>query len=204
MAGLDKSLEPMRDFRRHVVDISGHLQPEEANQLGYIHLLPKPQYEGKSALAVLVSLEMQGYFSDKTPEKLVEILKKINRVDLVKMSQSYIKKTARYKNTKKQSDRAADRSTVSAHFEVTFIQNQIMMGQLERLKSVVREQSAKTKVDEAKSIIEQLKRLLQQASYLAGIDLTTSSDEEDCKSIGRETYLAAVVYSYFYGISAII
>ena len=188
MAGLDKSLEPKRDFRRHVVDISGHLQPEELNQLGYIHLLAKPQYEGKSALAVLVSLEMQGYFSDKNPEKLVEILRKINRVDLVKMTQSYIKKTSRRKNTKKHSDGsgAADKSTVSAHFEITFIQIQIMMGELERLKSVVSEASARSQVEEAKNLIDQLKRLLQRASFLAGIGSTSSSDDEDCKSIGKE------------------
>ena len=182
MAGLDASLDSMRDFRRHVRDISERLTSEETDQLGYILLLPQPHYRDKSPLTVLASCEMQGYFSSTKPEGLIEVLKTVNRIDLVKMTQTYIKKTAQSRKKRKDRVSTVDETTESAHFEVAFIQNLIMMSQLQRLKGVIRNVAARSKVEEAERSIVQAKMLLRSARFGS---TSTSSDEEEIKSVGK-------------------
>lgn len=166
MAQLDVTEASMLDYRRHVYDISKCLTSEEAYALGYIFALPELDYKDKPTLAVLVALEMQGYFSSTKPEGLVIILKTLNRVDLAEMTRRYIKRTrhARQKRTDRVYE--VDGSAKDAYFEVAFMQNLITTNQLQHLKSVVREPTAKNKVEQVETTVARELVLLQCAKSL--------------------------------------
>ena len=181
----DVDSDPMLEFRLHVRDISVRLTSEEAEQLVYILRLPHDK--DKSALTVLALLEMQGYFSSTKPEGLIEVLKLINRMDLVKMTKTYIKTRKKRKN----SASAVDKSTENAHFEVAFIQNLIMTNQLHRTKCVIQDPEAKSKLEAAMNYIKEAKRMLSDAQSLTRNSLPCSSSDDDSggKQLGEVSSL---------------
>lgn len=156
----DTTQESMHDFRRLVLNISSHLTSEEVYKLGYIFILPEAQYKNKSALEVLVLLEMQGEFSASKPEALIAILKDLNRTDLVKMIEAYRKRVSHTRRQRTDRVHAVDRRTEGTYFEVAFMQNLIMTTQLQRLQGVVRESAARRKLEEAEKKITEAQALL--------------------------------------------
>ena len=68
-------------FRKLISDLSQHLQPDEVTRCSFLHNLPKDRTT--SALEALEYLMRSGTFSHNNVDPLVELLKDINRHDLV-------------------------------------------------------------------------------------------------------------------------
>ena len=65
-----------------VSDIAENLGSEDVQKLVFLHDLPS-EYSRKSALVALRLLETRGEFSESQTERLVTLLKEINRFDLI-------------------------------------------------------------------------------------------------------------------------
>lgn len=81
----------MREFRRLLLSIANQLTQTECNELVYIYDLPEQFYD-KRALTVLKCLKAVGLLTCSQPEKLIEILMNINRVDLSMRAMEFISK----------------------------------------------------------------------------------------------------------------
>lgn len=195
MAGLDRSLDSTSAFRLHVRNISVQLTSEETDQLGYILLLPQPHYKDKSALTVLASLEMQGHFSAARPEGLIKVLKLIKRMDLVKITQAYIKESAKTPEKCKDSASTVDESIESAHFEVALAQSVIMMNQIHRLKCVIQDPEVRSRVENAEKMLIKANRMLCNASSHTTYSSLSSDDDSGGRQLAevKNFYLMFVV-----------
>ena len=65
-----------------VQDVADNLGSEDVQKIVYIYDLPT-DFNGKSALAALRRLEMDGQFSEWETDRLESLLKAINRFDLI-------------------------------------------------------------------------------------------------------------------------
>ena len=86
------------EYRRLVASVASHLSVEEVEHIKFIRL---PELEGthecdseektSSALHILATLERKGEFSHQNIDGLTEIIKDVNRHDLMKQIESYKK-----------------------------------------------------------------------------------------------------------------
>ncbi len=156
-----------REFRRFLVSIAQQLSAQESHQLAYIHELPE-QFHDQRALTVLQRLEVAGLFSCAKPERLVELLKDINRIDLSKKAKEFVSKRGkRRKNAanRPESDvtnEAHDRQvSLRANYEVALIQIKITLEQLDIVKEALEEQQlvrSQELLSEAQDLAEAMRR----------------------------------------------
>ncbi len=135
---MDSIWEEDLRFRFMVADVAHQLHAEERESLIYSYRLPPTKYNDKSNLDVLVALEMQGVFSSSTPRELVELLKHLKRMDLVKTVEKWIKREKKDKKGKpdcksgKLSHIAKD-ALLKARFDHLHMQAQQLVDQVEKL-----------------------------------------------------------------------
>ena len=162
----------VKDFRRFIVSVAQQMSHQESEMLRWMYELPV-QFKGTPPLTVLQRMESQGLFSADKPEKLADVLKDINRMDLAKKAKDYAKGSKRGKKLYQDGDtvqREDQLVTLTANFEVALIQMKIMLEQLERVRQGVVEAQQK-RVEEiiscAREDAERTQRKLQQASILS-------------------------------------
>lgn len=173
-----------RNFRRHVCRILACLQHEETDQLGFIYELPEAEYKDKPSLAVFEALTKKGIISATKPEGLIDVLKDVNRMDLVEKTRRYIKEYNRArKKRSKDSTSAADDSSQNVHFKVALVHSVTMKSHLQLLGGVIRESTAKDKVKEAERCIAQARTLIQCAKSLE--EKNCPNEEEETTSVGK-------------------
>ncbi len=167
--------QEVREFRRLLVSIAHQLSAEDSHELAFVDELPV-QFHDQQALTVLQRLEAEGLFSCSKPERLVEMLKDIKRVDLSKKVKEFVsKKSKRRKN--RPENAAADATVESdsevslrAGFEVALIQMQIVLEQLERVQEeILEEQQMRVQevLLEAKDYADKMQKKLQHAAALS-------------------------------------
>lgn len=151
------------EFRCLVYRVSEDLQREETNVLGFLYKLPEAEYKDKPTLEIFDHLQKRGIISATRPEGLIDVIKRINRMDLVKMIKEHY---ARPRKKCKDDTSALGDSTESEHFQVVQLQNLTMRSQLKLLERYVQEPEAKSAVKEAYSRVEDANMLLQRAESL--------------------------------------
>lgn len=164
-------------FRCHVVSVSKLLYLEETNELGYIYGLPETKYKDKPTLEVLKLLQQRDIISATKPEGLIGVFKQINRTDLVKMTDRYIKSCDRPHKMYKDNISGLGDSTEKEQLQVARMHNQASRSHFKILEGVVQTPAAKIAIKEAGSHLECVSTLLQRAE--------DSSEEEDLKSRGK-------------------
>ena len=158
---------PVREFRRVMFNVAQQLTQQESDTLVWMHSVPV-QFVGKPPLTVLAQMESQGHFSASKPDRFTEVLKDINRMDLVKQ----VTKSTKRKKNRVDSQSNADEYlniTLAANLEVTLLQSRILLEQVERLGGVVSDANERRIgeiVGEAKKTAEKLRRTLEHASGL--------------------------------------
>ena len=168
----------VREFRRVMFTVAQQLTQQESDTLVWMHGIPV-EFKGKPPLTVLAQMESQGLFSASKPERFAEVLKDINRMDLMKQVT---------KNTKRKKNRVDAQSdeylniTLAANLEVTLLQSKILLEQVERLGEVVFEANERRIgeiVGDAKKSAEKLRRTLEHASGLCRSTTSTLSPSQE-------------------------
>jgi len=168
----------VREFRRVMFTVAQQLTQQESDTLVWMYGIPV-EFKGKPPLTVLAQMESQGLFSASKPERFGEILKDINRMDLMKQVT---------KNTKRKKNRVDAQSdeylniTLAANLEVTLLQSKILLEQVERLGEVVFEANERRIgeiVGDAKKSAEKLRRTLEHASGLCRYTTSTLSPSQE-------------------------
>lgn len=188
-----KESKERREFRACVADVAKMLSQQEVEEIVYIEDLPMACL-GTSALAVLWQLQMAGGFSCTDIDGLVQVLKRINRVDLVHK----LKKHAAKKRKKRSDGDLAEYSalyvTLEARLEALIVHNISLRDQLTRFIEDAQEAGEKRvegEVAAAKSTIdtEEVHRRLKQAKYLLKHKSPSPplSDEEESSRLSRQS-----------------
>ena len=138
------------EFHRLLYKIAQKLSDEEIDSLVFIEDLPVA-FKGKVPFTVLEQMVLQGKISESKPEKLVEVLKGINRMDLTKEAKDHFsrttkrnKKNHRSQAVQLQSDEQVLRVSIAANSEVALVQINILLAQLDRLTETVSEASQRS------------------------------------------------------------
>ena len=172
-----------KDFRILLFQLDEKLNAHDIEGIVSIEDLPA-EFNGQSALKVLLKLEMTGRISAAKPQSLEDVLKDINRIDLVKKVKDFSrsqKKSSKRHNTA--SATAEERiRTLSANLEVTRVQMRLLLDQLEHLRKTAQEtgpKSVEMLVSEAQEDAELLeKKLLYAKTHL----------EDDCSPISDDSF----------------
>ena len=90
-----------QNFRYMMANIGSKLSQSNRQGLRFVYHLPEPTPEGDTGLQLLYELLTRGLFDRETPEKLQEILGKIERKDLTSYVKEY-KKSSAFKDMQKQ------------------------------------------------------------------------------------------------------
>ena len=180
------------EFHRLLYKIALKLSQEEIDSLVTIEELPVA-FKGKVPFTVLEQMVLQGIISESKPEKLAEVLKGINRMDLAKEAKDFSRTTKRskknHRSSEVQSDEQVSRVAIAANSEVTLVQTNILLAQLDRLTETVSEASQGSgrervieQVRKAKKQIESAERLLKTLHCISDSESdgtqSPSSDEE--------------------------
>ena len=177
------------EFHRLLYKIAQNLSQEEIDSLVFIEGLPVA-FKGKAPFTVLQQMVLQGIISESKLEKLTEVLKGINRVDLAKEVKTKRSRKS-YRRLVVQSDEQVSRRAIAANSEVALVQTDILLAQLDRLETVSEASQRRGRkrminlVYMAKQLIESAERLLKTLHRNSGMRYSEldsaqspSSDEE--------------------------
>ena len=159
------------EYRAFLLQISDKLSQEDSKKIAYLEDLPV-EMESKPPLTVLTQLEMRGKVSASRPDDLAKILKKIERHDLAKKVKDFAKQQKKGRSTALTELQRLDHATMklSANFQVTLLQCEILLHQVENLREETEKAGYKRVeevVAEAHAIIaERFQRKLLYASKL--------------------------------------
>ena len=175
------------EFRRLLYKIAQKLSQEEIDSLVFIQDLPVA-YKGKGPFTVLEQMVLQDTISESKPEKLVEVLKGINRMDLAKEAKDFFRTAKRSKKGSRSAVQSDDheqvsRVAVAANFELTFLKIKSLLTQLDRLSETVSEasqgESEIERVRKAKKQIESAEWLLHCNSGMESDSTQSSTSTSD-------------------------
>lgn len=186
MASDNLSIQEVRTFIFQ--SICEQLSAAEVRAIAYTENLP-PAYYDKSAIEVLLKLEMKDRYSVSNLLPLSEILKKIDRKDLAKKVEKYRKKQSR-KNDSIKSVVDVHKHTdylIEATLKVTKLQTRILLEQMEELKQSLRNGGMvriEHAVAEAVEIIEySFQKKLMSISGMLAINYRSQSSVESQSSV---------------------
>ena len=193
------------EFRRLLYKIAQQLSQEESDSLVVIESLPIA-FKGKPSFIVFVQMVLQGTISESKPDNLVEVLKGINRMDLAKQAKDLSRSTKRSKKKHRdlevQSlDEQVSRVAIAANSEVTLVQSNILLEQLDRLRETVSEAQGSGRekeldlVRKAKKQIESAKQLLLTLHRTSGMRRSESDSSTQSPSSDEELHPLARTYS---------
>ena len=181
------------EFNRLLYKIAQKLSDEEIDSLVVIEGLPVA-YKGKPQFTVLEQMVLQDTISESKPEKLAEVLKGINRMDLAKEAKDFSRTAKRSKKKHRghavQSDEQVLRVSIAANSEVALVQTNILLAQLDRLTEAMTEASHELRgreremdlVCKAKQQIESAERLLETLYRNSGIRVSESDSTQSLSS----------------------
>ena len=174
-----------KEFRGVVVSLSESLGVEEMNKLVYTNSLPI-EYNDKRPLTVLQLMHNRDLFSATKPDRLVTLMKEINRQDLAKIVEKYARKTRKGTKSRAQLDSGtavaeveSDSSlfvSLMAKLEVTSIQSDITGKALDETLKTVKATPLKRVeeiVQDAKAQADKLRNLVLRAQHLYHLSRST-------------------------------
>ncbi len=172
-------------FRRFTYSLSKQLSREETQAIVYIYFFEqKEALKGASTLEILCKLESNGIITSSNPEKFLELMKDLKRLDLVSEVKEYLKKRKAKKGPTKQKpvenvDSEEDlilRNTL----EAALVQATVLLQHMEMLQksvsgSKVRRDKIKATVTEAAQTCEALAERLRSAEVK--VNLTRGQEQ---------------------------
>ena len=178
-------------YRALVASIAKELSWEEVYEVAYVWLRGKgdiskynPSEKG-CGLELFARLECLGLFSSKNTDGLLDIVKSINRNDLVKKIETYKKKQRKGENCygtrctkKRDSTHSEERQRLEQSFEVMVTQMVVLEQQLGLLQSTLQENL----LDEGMVIVQHSGAIMQQLAT----SLTTLQEKFASSSGERE------------------
>ena len=170
------------EFHRLLYNTAQKLSQEETDSLIFIEELPVA-FKGKVPFTVLEQMVLQGIISASKPEKLAEVLKGINRVDLAKEAKDFSRTTKRNKKNRQSSeDEQVLHVAITANSEVALVQINILLAQLDRLTETMSEASQGSGRERVIDLVCRAKKQIESAEQLLKTlhcnTQSPSSDEE--------------------------
>lgn len=170
-----------KDFRILLFQLDEKLNAHDIEGIVSIEDLPA-EFLGQSGLKVLLKLEMLGRISAAKPQSLEEVLKNVNRIDLVKKVKDFSRSQRKGKRQNTSLATAEEHMrTLNANLEVTRVQMRLLLDQLEHLRRTAQEMGPKSvemivsEVQEDAQALE--KKLLDAKAHLEDDDGSPISDD---------------------------
>lgn len=178
------------DYRAFLLQISDKLSQEDSKKIAFLEELPVDM-GSKPPLTLLMQLEMRGKVSASKPDDLAKILKKIERHDLAKKVKDFAKQQKKGRTTAQTELQKLDHATMklNASFQVTLLQCEILLHQVENLREEAENLTGYKRVEEVVAeahavLAEKFHRKLLYASKLMqeeqGFCREQNSDSNPC------------------------
>lgn len=116
------------EFKSCIVDVAASLSQEETDTIVYLQDMPR-SYRNSSPLEILWQLETAGVFSIYKIEGLIQILREINRIDLVQKVHHY---TAKKRRKRPGYVLMPNTCVLEAQLEALIVHNKSLQDQLAR------------------------------------------------------------------------
>ena len=158
-----------REFRKLLVEIAHLLHEEEIQSIAFIEELPK-NISGK--LQVLISLQARGRITD--PSSLEDLLRTMNRMDLVKRVKDFVK--SQKKGNKKGSSKSTETSNSMVDLEVALAFAKLLNEHIEKAKEAAGPKSLSSMLLEAEEAAVKVEAKLKEAK--AAYDQTSPDSSE--------------------------
>jgi len=200
-----------KEFRKLVLSLSQELVVAETDRIVYLYQLPL-EYRGKQPLTVLQLMHNRDIFSATKPDGLANVMKDVNRMDLVKSVKDYARSTKQRKTSKSRPNEKSstlDESDPSFHtslqakLEVADTQSTITADSLARALDMVKGTQLKRVeeiMQEAKTHSDRLSNLLKRAQtlYRLAIAAGSGSSDEEIPAQQPNSMLLTLTTEYIY------